>query len=266
MVVWKSCLSVWLFSFFKKLSSILYCSEISSGVSCFSVSKNNTGSGYKWGFNVALSKFFPNSSPVFHRSIFLEGMIQKSDSEKFYLKTADNLWTLKPKNSNINLTKYLSLKVQILGNLTRENNLVEVSEVIPLETLLTSPTISNPPPASSNPAPSDMGLPELYFGLSWETNQKRVLIFTSGKRKIEQEGVYLESSQITNFPQDFINYYLTQLKDKGFKETLNSINPDGITITYATGDLFLTFGTKNVYKGSGDKKQLTGYKAFIEHN
>ena len=85
-----------------------------------------------------------------------------------------------------------------------------------------------------------------------------MLIFTSGKRKIEQEGVYLESSQITNFPQDFINYYLTQLKDKGFKETLNSINPDGITITYATGDLFLTFGTKNVYKGSGDKKQLTG--------
>lgn len=93
-----------------------------------------------------------------------------------------------------------------------------------------------------------------------------MLIFTSGKRKIEQEGVYLESSQLSAFPQDFINYYIQQFKDKGFKQTLNSINPEGITITYAKDDLFLTFGTKNIYKGSEDQKQLAGYKAFIEHN
>ena len=111
-----------------------------------------------------------------------------------------------------------------------------------------------------------IGLPALYSGLSWEVTQNRVLIFTSGKRKIEQAGVYLESAKLNDYPQDFINYYLEQLKGAGFKQTLNAIDPDGVTVTYAKDDLFLTFGIKNIYSGSGVKKQLTGYKAFVEHN
>lgn len=228
------------------------------------------GSGYNWGFNAAVSKLFPYSSPILHRSITLEGTIAKSDSDKYYLKTEDNLWTLKPKNSSVNLTNYLNQQVQVLGNLTKEANLVEVSEIIPLNiqtspTSLTTPTTPNLPDSPS-PAPSGMGLPNLYSALDWEKTQKRVLIFTSGKRKIEQEGIYLESAQVTAFPQDFINYYLEEFKNKGFKQTLNSIDPEGITITYAKDNLFLTFGIKNVYQGSGDKKQLVGYKAYIEHN
>lgn len=110
------------------------------------------------------------------------------------------------------------------------------------------------------------GLPTHYSELNWQTTQTKTLIFTSGKRKIEEEGVYLESAQITDFPQDFINYYISELKAKNFKQTLNSIDPDRITVTYAKDDLFLTFGVKNIYKGSGEKKQLAGYKAYIEHN
>lgn len=194
-------------------------------------------------------------------------MIQKSDSGKYYLKVADNLWTLKAVKSNVNLANYLNEQVQILGNLTKEANLVEVSEIIPLNPqTVPAPVVSIPPNLSNPPALSGTGLPELYSALEWPTAQKRTLIFTSGKRKIEQEGVYLESAQLNVFPQDFINYYIQEFKARQFKETLNSISPEGVTITYAKDNLFLTFGTKNIYKGSGDQKQLVGYKAFVEHN
>ena len=218
---------------------------------------------YNWGFNAALSKLFPNSSPLFHRAISLEGVVQKSDLQKYYLKTEDNLWTLKAVKANINLANYLNKQVQILGNLTKEANLVEVSEIISFDspTSLT-PSIPSPP---SNPS-VNIELPELYPSLQWETTQRKTLIFTSGKRKIEQEGTYLESAQMSSFPQDFINYYLAEFKNRGFKETLNSVDPDGITITYAKDNLFLTFGIKNMYSGSGDKRQSVGYKAFVEHN
>lgn len=109
-------------------------------------------------------------------------------------------------------------------------------------------------------------LPKLYSSLTWEVTQSKTLLFTSGKRRIEQEGVYLESSQVTEFPQDFVDYYTNQLTNLGFKQTLNSQEPTGTTITFAKDDLFLTFGVKNIYSGSGENKKLVGYKAFIEHN
>src|SRR3989344_3189632 len=48
------------------------------------------GVGFNWGFNAALSKFFPNSSPILHRAISIEGVIQKSSTNKYYLKSEDN--------------------------------------------------------------------------------------------------------------------------------------------------------------------------------
>lgn len=259
----------WIKNFIKKNQNITIKIPIIGIVIALSGYAAGVGSGYNWGFNAAIAKLFPNSSPILHRAISLEGTIQKSDLQTYYLKTADNLWMLKAK-PDINLADYLNKQVQVLGNLTKQANVVEVSEIIPLN----SPNLSNSPttppplnlPDSPDPTPSSAGLPDLYSNLQWETTQKRVLIFTSGKRKIEQEGVYLESAQLAAFPQDFINYYIQEFKNKGFKETFNSINPDGITITYAKDDLFLTFGTKNKYSGSGDKKQLAGYTAFIEHN
>lgn len=228
------------------------------------------GSGYNLGFNVALNKFFPTSSPVLHRAIVLDGIIQKSSDNKYYLKSENNLWTLRQKNQSLNFADYLNQQVTVKGNMTKEASVIEVSEIISLESSLqTSPTILIPsiPPNPSNPSDSSSSdLPALYPGLSWAETSKKLLIFTSGRRKIEQEGVYLESAQLNSFPQDFINYYYLEFKNRGFKETLNSINPEGITITYAKDELFLTFGIKNIYSGSKDQKQLVGYKAFIEHN
>ena len=65
----------------------------------------------------------------------------------------------------------------------------------------------------------------------------------------------MESAQVTELPQEFINYYTQELTNAGFKETLNSSDPNGTTITYAKDDLFLTYGIKNIYSGSGDNKQ-----------
>ena len=126
-------------------------------------------------------------------------------------------------------------------------------------------------PASQRGEPNtpdfpDVKLPQLFTGLKWESSQKKILLFTSGKRRIEVEGFHLESSQQSAFPQEFINYYIADLKDKGFKETLNSIDPDGITVTYSNNEIFMTFGVKNIYTGKGDVKKISGYKAFIEHN
>ena len=256
----------WIISFIKKNQNITIKIPIIGILMALSGLGVGLGSGYNLGFNAALSKFFPNSSPLFHRAISVEGIIQKSNTNKFYLKSENNLWTLKPKSPIIptTLNNLVDKQVTVKGNLTKEANVVEVSEIIPSDSLpLISPNLPNP---SSPSNPSVLELPDLYPNLTWEKTQKKVLIFTSGKRKIEQEGIYLESAQISTFPLDFINYYLEEFKNRGFKETLNSINPEGITITYAKDDLFLTFGTKNIYSGSRDKKQLIGYKAFIEHN
>lgn len=80
------------------------------------------------------------------------------------------------------------------------------------------------------------------------------------------EGVHLESSQVKDFPQNFLDYYTKGLLALGFKQTLNSKDPDGLTQTFAKVDKYFTFGVKNIYQGSGDNKQTAGYKAYIEHN
>lgn len=221
---------------------------------------------------------FPNSSPIFHREVIYQGNLQRSEKGVFLTLPNSDFYTLKPKsNTNVTFQNIQNGQALVKGNLGGEKFVIEVSEIIPLNpapdgagpnTLASpiSPDTQNSPNPALPKADELIEPPSLYSGLEWVTTQKRVLIFTSGKRKIEQEGVYLESAQLNSFPQDFINYYIEELKSAGFKQTLNSIDPEGITITYAKDDLFLTFGTKNKYSGSGDKKQLTGYTAFIEHN
>lgn len=75
--------------------------------------------------------FFPNSSPILHRSITLQGQVQKSESGQYYLSLPDNsLWTLKPKTANIDLNNVTNKQVLVKGNMTAEANVVEVTEVI----------------------------------------------------------------------------------------------------------------------------------------
>lgn len=254
------------------------------------VGAGSYGVGLKTGIDYALGKLFPNFSPILHRSISVQGTIQKS-SKGYYLQANDkakSLWMLKPASDNLNFADFVDLRVQIKGNLTPTPNLIEVSEVISFDTeddtnsaantkspqssqtSETIPVISN---ASSDISTSKSAgttnpavLPALYSGLTWEAPKNKTLTFTSGTRKIEQEVIYIESSQINTYPQDFISYYTQQLTNSGFKQTLNSQEPSSSSTTYSKGNLFLTFGIKNVYSGSGENKEIVGYKAFIEHN
>lgn len=101
------------------------------------------GSAFSIGRN-----FFPNSSPIFHRAITLQGTIQRSESGQFYLVLPDNtLWTLRPKANNINLSNVVNKSVLVKGNLTAEANVVNVSEVISFGR---QPSVYSYPPASSS--------------------------------------------------------------------------------------------------------------------
>lgn len=210
---------------------------------------------------------FPYSSPIFHRQVIFTGIVQKDVTGQYLLATSDsNLWKLKPKRSIINLSSLENKQVVITGNLTSEKNLIEVSEVIISDTN-PQPVTSFPAPASTSTTPNSPNtsnipdqdlLPKLYSAVTWETNQKKLLIFTSGKRRIELEGVYLESSKLDSFPQDFLNYYTNQLTQSNFKQTLNSKTPDNITLSYEKDGLYLTFGVENIKSG--------GYRAYLEHN
>ena len=236
------------------IASIIISGGISSGVTAF-----------------VLKTFFPTSSPVLHRQIIQQGTIQ-TGTGGFYLTASDSsIWKLKPKKPNVNLKDQVGKQVTVAGNLTSEANLIEVSEIIlsnSSQTPPASPTQRGEPNTPTNlpNIPNQDLLPKLYSGLQWDLTQRKILLFTSGKRRIEQEGVYLESSQVTDLPQAFLDYYTQNLQNLGFKETLNSSEPAGTTITYAKDELFLTFGVKNIYSGSGENKKLVGYKAFIEHN
>lgn len=83
------------------------------------------GSAFSIGRN-----FFPNSSPILHRAITLQGVVQRSESGQYYLSLPDgSLWNLRPK-SNINLSKIVNKQVLVKGNMTAEANVVEVKEII----------------------------------------------------------------------------------------------------------------------------------------
>lgn len=99
------------------------------------------------GFNVA-AFFFPNSSPIFHRQVSYQGTIQKNQIGGYFLILPDSsLWKLKPKFASINLEDLVGKQTMIQGNLTREPNLIEVSQVIPLSPLLPrSPVPLQPTP------------------------------------------------------------------------------------------------------------------------
>lgn len=102
------------------------------------------------GFNVA-QIFFPTSSPLLHRAITLQGNIQRSGTGQYYLSLPDNsVWTLRPKNNNINLANDINRQVMVKGNMTPENNVIEVKEILVFDRA--TPVFSNPVPIQPYPA------------------------------------------------------------------------------------------------------------------
>lgn len=102
------------------------------------------------GFNVA-RMFFPNSSPILHRSITLQGNIQRSETGQYYLSLPDNtLWTLKSTSNNVNLSNYIYKQAVVKGNLTAEANVINVNEVIAFDKPIPVYPSSIPQPATTS--------------------------------------------------------------------------------------------------------------------
>lgn len=81
------------------------------------------------GFSVA-KIFFPTSSPILKREVSYQGVVQKGGNGYYYLVLSDGvMYKLTPK-SKLNLDQYLTQSVSLKGNLTREPNVINVSEVI----------------------------------------------------------------------------------------------------------------------------------------
>lgn len=212
-----------------------------------------------------LDKLFPNSSPILQRPTVHQGTLQKSATGQYSLLTPDNsIYTLslKPGPNLTNLKNFNEVLVK--GNLTTTPYIIDNAEIYPLSSDTSSPT--SPITQTTLTSQTTSNLPKLYSGLTWDTEEEKVLVFTSGKRRLDMPGVHLESSEVKDFPQGFVDYYIKALTDLGFKQTLNSKTPDGVMQTFAKEDKYFTFGVENQFKGSGDSKVLTGYKAYIEHN
>ncbi len=111
------------------------------------------GAGYHVGITDAAKIFFPNSSPILHRAISLQGTIQRSETGQYYLSLPDNtLWTLKPTSDKVNLSNYIYKQVVVKGNLTAEANVINVNEVIAFDNKPTPVIYTPPQPAATNSA------------------------------------------------------------------------------------------------------------------
>lgn len=98
----------------------------------FMVGIGGFGIGFQSGTTWALAKLFPNYSPLLHREITEQGIIQKL-SKGYFLQANDKgktIWTLQSVSANVKLEDYVNQSVQVKGNLTSTPNLIEVSEVI----------------------------------------------------------------------------------------------------------------------------------------
>lgn len=108
------------------------------------------------GFNVA-QIFFPTSSPLLHRSITLQGSIQRSETGQYYLSLPDNsIWNLRPKNNNINLSSDINRQVMVKGNMTAEANVIEVKEVITFDKPIPVMYAPTSKPATNSAQPSQL--------------------------------------------------------------------------------------------------------------
>lgn len=81
------------------------------------------------GFSAA-QIFFPTSSPILKREVSYQGTIQKGENGYFYMILPNGaMYKLTPK-SRLNMDSYINKSAIIKGNLTREPNVINVSEVI----------------------------------------------------------------------------------------------------------------------------------------
>ncbi len=86
---------------------------------------------------------FPHSSPILHRSVIYQGQLQRTNNGFILTLPNSDLYTLKPKmDSHTNFQSLTNGPALVKGNLTKEDYVIEVSEIILLGT--------NIPPATSS--------------------------------------------------------------------------------------------------------------------
>lgn len=71
--------------------------------------------------------FFPTSSPIFHRGVIYQGLLQETSAGDYYLVLPDN--SLYRLNSKTNLSGLANHRVMVKGNLTKEPNVIDVKEI-----------------------------------------------------------------------------------------------------------------------------------------
>jgi hypothetical protein len=210
--------------------------------------------------------FFPNSSPLLHREVKYQGLLQKSGSSYNLLLADATIYKLSPLGKGLNLDKGAGKQVLVKGNLTKEANVIEVSEpIVVLEDTAPAPA----PVKEATSLSSDLVSSEpfiLYSGISWETTEAKTLVFSSGKRKINITGQHIESIDLKVFPQDFIDFYVKSLKTSGWTQVLYTITADETIYSFKKDESYITIGVKNLYSGKLGDKITAGYKAYIEHN
>lgn len=83
---------------------------------------------------------FPHSSPILHREVAYQGNIQKTSRGIFLILPNSDKYTLRPKiNSAVNFQDLNSGQAFVKGNLTPENFVIEVSEILPLDKATVNP-------------------------------------------------------------------------------------------------------------------------------
>lgn len=76
---------------------------------------------------------FPHSSPILHRAVIYQGNIQKTQTGFILTLPNSDLYTLRPKqSSSINFNYIQPGQTLVKGNLTKEDYVIEVSEIISL--------------------------------------------------------------------------------------------------------------------------------------
>lgn len=200
------------------------------------------------------------------------GTLQRSN-DQFILVTPNYQAYIIKNSSNEELSNFLDKNVFATGKVNKQSNTLDIIGISEIEKQSQEPQniVPSTPPSTTNsdPIPEPIistQLPPLYSGFQWANTEKKILVFTSGKRRIDIEGHHIESITLQNFPTEFMDYYKQQLITNGWKQTLEAQSPEEKTITYAKGEQYLTIGVETVFKGKGETKQLSGYKAYLEYN
>lgn len=106
-----------------------------------------------------------------------------------------------------------------------------------------------------------MELPPLYPNIQWKEPERGKPLFINHDRDtIEQMGSRYESELLEDYPDDFLNYYNSDLTIRGWIKTDYASVPGSELYGYEKNDRYITIGFRSV------SREPVKYSAFVEHN